>query len=83
MIRKSPDKQWNRQNSILFHKTIPLMFGLFKIAPPNYTTTQTHIYLHSNIVYCNWENDVYIYLKTYVGIFIDMISWFERLLTYL
>jgi hypothetical protein len=24
MVRKSPDKQWNRQNSILFHETIPL-----------------------------------------------------------
>jgi hypothetical protein len=24
MIRKSPDKQWNRQNSILFHETIRL-----------------------------------------------------------
>jgi hypothetical protein len=26
MVRKSPDKQWNRQNSILFHETIPLIF---------------------------------------------------------
>jgi hypothetical protein len=24
MVRKSPDKQWNRQNYILFHETIPL-----------------------------------------------------------
>jgi hypothetical protein len=24
MVRKSPDKQWNRRNSILFHETIPL-----------------------------------------------------------
>jgi hypothetical protein len=24
MIRKSPDKQWNCQNSVLFHETIPL-----------------------------------------------------------
>jgi hypothetical protein len=24
MVRKSPDKQWNRQNSILFHEAIPL-----------------------------------------------------------
>jgi hypothetical protein len=24
MVRKSPDKQWNHQNSILFHETIPL-----------------------------------------------------------
>jgi hypothetical protein len=24
MVRKLPDKQWNRQNSILFHETIPL-----------------------------------------------------------
>jgi hypothetical protein len=24
MVRKSPDKQWNLQNSILFHETIPL-----------------------------------------------------------
>jgi hypothetical protein len=24
MVRKFPDKQWNRQNSILFHETIPL-----------------------------------------------------------
>jgi hypothetical protein len=27
MVRKSLDKQWNRQNSILFHETIPLMGG--------------------------------------------------------
>jgi hypothetical protein len=26
MGRKSPDKQWNRQNSILFHETIPLLW---------------------------------------------------------
>jgi hypothetical protein len=24
MVRKSPDIQWNRQNSILFHATFPL-----------------------------------------------------------
>jgi hypothetical protein len=24
MVRKFPDKQWNRQNTILFHETIPL-----------------------------------------------------------
>jgi hypothetical protein len=24
MVRKSPDKQWNRQNFILFHETLPL-----------------------------------------------------------
>jgi hypothetical protein len=24
MVRKSPDKQWNRQNSILFNETISL-----------------------------------------------------------
>jgi hypothetical protein len=28
MVRKSPDKQWNRQNSILFHETIPLMYAI-------------------------------------------------------
>jgi hypothetical protein len=27
MVRKSPDKQWNRPSSILFHETIPLMLG--------------------------------------------------------
>jgi amino acid permease len=26
MVRKSSEKQWNRQNSILLHETIPLMF---------------------------------------------------------
>jgi hypothetical protein len=25
MVRKSPDKQWNHQNSILFHERIPLI----------------------------------------------------------
>jgi hypothetical protein len=29
MVLKSPDKQWNRQNSILFHETIPLNLILF------------------------------------------------------
>jgi hypothetical protein len=24
MVKKSPDEQWNRQNCILFHETIPL-----------------------------------------------------------
>jgi hypothetical protein len=24
MVRKSPGKQWNQQNSILFYETIPL-----------------------------------------------------------
>jgi hypothetical protein len=35
MVRKSPDKQWNRQNSILFHETIPLNQSVRKgqIAP--------------------------------------------------
>jgi hypothetical protein len=27
MVRKSPDKQWNRQHSILFHETIPLIIN--------------------------------------------------------
>jgi hypothetical protein len=29
MVRKSPDKQWNRQNSILYHETIPLSPDLY------------------------------------------------------
>jgi hypothetical protein len=31
MVRKSPDKQWTRQNSILFHETIPLKFKILRL----------------------------------------------------
>jgi hypothetical protein len=31
MVRKSPNKQWNRQNYILFHETIPLSDTVAKI----------------------------------------------------
>jgi hypothetical protein len=31
MARKSPEKQWNCQNSILFHETIPLNNGMSQL----------------------------------------------------
>jgi hypothetical protein len=33
IIRKFPDKQWNRQNSILFHETIPEMCVCVYVCP--------------------------------------------------
>jgi hypothetical protein len=43
MARKSPDKQWNRQNSILFHETIPaqmlLIFYIYNSINTSITLT--------------------------------------------
>jgi hypothetical protein len=47
MVRKSPDKQWNGQNSILFHETFPLKDHCFP----------SHKIFSFNYDMCRWMAD--------------------------